>query len=99
MQGVDVRMNYDSMAKMETTFKKANDQIQTSIGEMNKLAKTLEDGALLGLAGTAFSAAIKEKLVTRMRVLAEKMAELQKDINGAVVATRDGVSTAQSRFK
>ena len=31
--------------------------------------------------------------------VADKLQELEGDINGAVLATRDGVTTAQSRFK
>jgi hypothetical protein len=34
-----------------------------------------------------------------MKVVQEKLQELEGDIRGAVSATRDGVSTAKSRFK
>jgi len=59
----------------------------------------MEDGALVGDGGTAYRGAIEGKLLKRMKALDAKMVELVKDIQGAVVATRDGVSTAQSRFK
>jgi uncharacterized protein YukE len=95
----DVKMNYQSMEQMATAFKNAHSQIDTSMNEMKKLAKMMEDGALVGMGGDAFAAAISQKLLRRMQVLSDKMAELQGDINGAVAATRDGVSTAQSRFK
>jgi uncharacterized protein YukE len=95
----DVKMNYDSMDRMEKAFKQANQQLQSSMSEMSKVAKTLEDGALLGTAGDAFRDGINSKLLKRMKVITDKMAELEKDIHGAVIATRDGVSTAQSRFK
>ena len=35
----------------------------------------------------------------RMKALHEKMQQMEGDIQGAIVATHDGVSTAQSRFK
>lgn len=95
----DVRMNYDSMERMQKAFHQAHQQLETSMREMDKLAKTMEDGALLGTAGDAFRDAIKSKLLKRMKVIQEKMKELEGDIHGAVLATRDGVSTAQSRFK
>jgi uncharacterized protein YukE len=95
----DVKMNYDSMDRMEKAFKQANQQLQSSMTEMGKVAKTLEDGALLGTAGDAFRDAINSKLLKRMKVITDKMAELEKDVHGALIATRDGVSTAQSRFK
>ncbi len=95
----DVRMNYDSMERMQKAFHQAHQQLETSMREMDKVAKTMEDGALLGTAGDAFRDAIKSKLLKRMKVIQEKMKELEGDIHGAVIATRDGVSTAQSRFK
>lgn len=96
----DVKMNYDSMKKMEDAFSAAAKQLDESMRTMQKLAKMMEDGALVGDGGTAYRSAIEQKLLKRMKDLHAKMLELAtKDIPGAVVATRDGVSTAQSRFK
>ena len=95
----DVKMNYDSMERMAKAFHGAHQQVSDSMREMEKIAKSMEDGALQGDAGKAFVEAIRTKLMKRMQVIAEKLQELEKDIQGAVSATRDGVSTAQSRFK
>lgn len=95
----DVRMNYGSMERMQKSFHQAHRQIEDSMREMDKIAQMMEGGALLGVGGDAFRDAIKSKLLRRMKTLAEKMQELEGDIRGAVQATRDGVSTAQSRFK
>ncbi|MBM4423810.1 MAG: hypothetical protein FJ030_10505 [Chloroflexi bacterium] len=95
----DVRMNYNSMEQMQKTFHQAHQQIDETSREMEKVAKLMEDGALLGYAGDAFREAIRSKLAKRLKALGEKMQELERDINGAIIATRDGVSTAQSRFK
>jgi len=95
----DVKMNYGSMEKMEKEFKAANKQIEESMQAMKKIGKMAEGGALNGLGGDAFQDAILQKLLPRMTKLAEKMAELSQDMKGAVSATRDGVKTAQSRFK
>lgn len=95
----DVRMNYGSMEEMAKAFHQGHQQLETTMTEMDKVAKSLEDGALNGMAGDAFRDAIQAKLKKRLKVLAEKMQELEGDIKGAVSATRDGVSTAQSRFK
>jgi uncharacterized protein YukE len=96
---VDVRMNYSSMEKMEQEFNGAAKQLDESMREMKKIAKTMEDGALHGMGGDAFRDAIMQKLLPRMQKLEEKMIELSSDIDGAVRATRDGVKTAKSRFK
>jgi uncharacterized protein YukE len=95
----DVKMNYGSMESMEKAFHQAQQQVQDSITQMEKVAKSLEDGALLGSAGDAFKDAIRSKLEKGMKTIADQMGGLEKDINGALIATRDGVSTAQSRFK
>src|SRR5512146_100003 len=95
----DVRMNYGSMEEMAKAFSQAKQQMDETSAAMEKIAKAMEDGALLGTAGDAFRDAIRSKLIKRIKVIADKMKEMEGDIKGAVVATRDGVSTAQSRFK
>jgi len=96
---VDVRMNYGSMEKMEKEFRGAHKQVDESMREMKKLAKMMEDGALEGLGGDAFRNAIMQQLLPRMKVISEKMAELEKDMRGAVRATRDGIKDAKLRFQ
>lgn len=95
----DVKMNYGSMENMAKAFHQAQQQVQDSITQMEKVAKSLEDGALLGSAGDAFKDAIRSKLEKGMKTIADQMGGLEKDINLALIATRDGVSTAQARFK
>ena len=95
----DVKMNYNSMDSMQKAFHQAAAQVQESTTEMEKVAKSLEDGALLGAAGDAFKDAIRSKLEKRMKDISDEMSRLEQDINGALVATRDGITTATSRFK
>jgi WXG100 family type VII secretion target len=95
----DVKMNYETMERMSKAFSAAEKQIQDTMRSMQNIAKMMEGGALQGEGGTAFQGAIQQKLIPRLKKLEAKMAELSKDITGAVQATRDGVSTAQSRFK
>jgi len=98
MSKPDVRMNYSSMERMSKEFANAARQIQDSSTQMEKLAKMMEDGALVGMGGDQFRDAIRSKLMKKMKVLNAKMSELSKDIKDAVSATRDGVSTARNRF-
>lgn len=92
------RMNYPEMEKMKKEFKKAQQQIGSSIQQMKKVAKMAEDGALHGTGGNAFQEAIGKKLVPRMKVLEEKMGELGQDIDNAVQASKGAISKARSRF-
>jgi uncharacterized protein YukE len=95
---VDVKMNYGSMDKMKTAFKQAHTQLNQSMEEMKKLSKMMADGALNGDGGTAFEDAINRKLMKRMKALHEKMQQMEKDIQLAVEAKKEGVTTAKGRF-
>jgi uncharacterized protein YukE len=95
----DVRMNYASMERMEKAFRQAAQTIEQTMRTANEISRLMENGALQGQAGDQFRAAINDKLNKRLQVLQAKMQELSQDVKGAVQATRDGISTAQSRFK
>lgn len=95
----DVRMNYGSMERMEKAFRQAAQTIDATTRMATEASKLMEAGALQGEAGDMFRAAINDTLNKRLKVLQEKMLELAQDIKGAVQATRDGVTNAQSRFK
>jgi WXG100 family type VII secretion target len=95
----DVRMNYGSMEQMAKSFHQAHEQLEQTIGEMDKVVKMMEGGALVGDGGQAFMEALNHKLKKRLQVLKEKMRELEGDVHGAVARTRDGVQTAKTRFQ
>lgn len=96
---IDTRMNYASMERMQRAFEQAARTIEDTARKMQQIERQMEGGALQGEAGDAFRDALRSKLAPRLNVLRDKMAELAKDIHGAVIAKRDGVATAQSRFK
>jgi len=66
--------------------------------KMKQLGQQMEEGALLGDAGSDFKEAINGVLLGKIIRIEAKMRELQRDLNGAVAKTRDGVDTAESRF-
>lgn len=99
MSGIDTRMNYSSMERMQKAFTQAATTLETTARSAKEIARMMQGGALQGMAGDAFVEAINSKLMPRLKVLNEKMTELAGDIGGAISATRDGVKTAQSRFK
>lgn len=95
---VDVKMNYGSMDKMKTAFKQAHTQLNNSMDQMKSLAQMMQNGALQGDAGAAFVNAINRTLMKRMKALHEKMMQMEKDIQEAVNAKKEGVTTAKGRF-
>jgi len=95
----DVKMNYGSMEKMAKEFKGASKAVDEAQNAVTKLFLKCTEGALVGQGGDAYTDALMSKLLPRLIFLGLKMEELEQDIKGAVSATRDGVKTAQSRFK
>jgi WXG100 family type VII secretion target len=94
----DVRMNYESMETMASAFFKAAEQLDETMGEMQKVAQQMEGGALVGQGGSAFVDAIQSQLVPAMNIMRDKLSEMGEDINAAVKFTRDGVESARSKF-
>jgi uncharacterized protein YukE len=94
----DVRMKFDSMEKMKSEFDNAAKQLDESMREMQKIAKMMDDGGLLGMGGDAFRDAIMQKLLPKMKKLEEKMTQMSGDMDGAIRFTRDGESKSKSRF-
>lgn len=99
MASVDTRMNYSSMENMQKAFTQAASTLENTARSAKEIARMMQGGALQGMAGDAFVEAINSKLTPRLKALNEKMTELASDIKGAIQFTRDGVKTAQSRFK
>lgn len=94
----DIKVKFESMERMKSEFDGAAQQLQTSMREMQKIAKMMDDGALLGMGGSAFRDAITQKLLPKMKMLEEKMTQMSGDIDGFVRFTRDGESKSKSKF-
>jgi len=94
----DVRMNYESMDTMADQFFKAAEQLDDTMGDMQKVAQMMEGGALHGNTGSAFVDAIQSQLVPAMNIMRDKLSEMGEDIKAAVEFTRDGVTSARSKF-
>jgi WXG100 family type VII secretion target len=95
---VDFKMNYEMMEQMSRVFRQCVERMQDTVSEMLTIADSMEDGVLVGEAGTAFCDGLRGRLVPSINRLGEKFDELSRDIDGAVRKTRDGDSDAASRF-
>jgi WXG100 family type VII secretion target len=95
----DVQMDYDMMDDMARLFRDGSQQLGDTIQAMQAIAGRLEDGALLGKGGDAFAQAIRNRLISRLGRLQDKLDELSGDVYGALVDLRDGDTEAASRFK
>jgi len=95
----DVQMDFDLMEDMARLFKEGSQHMEDLIRAMQEIANRLDDGALLGRGGHAFSEAIRDKLNSRIGLLQDKLDELSLDVYGALVDLRDGDTESASRFK
>lgn len=79
-----IKMDYAKMESMVRTFRQGSQQLQETTQQMRTIAKTLENGALLGRGGDAFVNSINTKLVPSITRLNQKFEELAKDVQKAM---------------
>lgn len=93
-----IKLNYPLMEEMTKTFSQAAEQLEGLQGEMQNIANTLEEGALLGRGGSAFTEAIRDKLCPAISRLSEKMEELDGDVQFAMKQFRDEADPTTARL-
>lgn len=93
-----IKMDYGLMEEMSKTFQEGAQQLQQTHREMQQLAQMLEDGALLGKGGAAFTAAINGKLCTSITKLEQKFTQLDQNIRGAVQDMKAADNTSKGKF-
>ncbi len=78
-----IKMDYGMMEDMNRTFLQGVEQMQDTMQQMQSIANTFEDGALLGKGGSYFTDAVRGKLCPAIARLIEKFEELANDVNDA----------------
>jgi WXG100 family type VII secretion target len=89
MMADEIKLNYPLMEEMTATFRQAGEKLEELLQDMQGVASTLEDGALVGRGGSAFTEAIRDKLCPAITRLAEKMQEMDQDVQFAMKQFRD----------
>jgi WXG100 family type VII secretion target len=80
----EIKMDYGLMEDMNRTFLQGVEQLQDTMQAMQNVANEMDDGALLGRGGTAFTEAIRGKLCPAVSRLTDKFQELAEDIQKAM---------------
>ena len=93
-----IKMDYGLMEDMSQTFKQGVEQLQDTNQVMQNSANELEDGALLGRGGVAFTEAIRGKLCPAIARLTEKFEELAGDIQKAMDDMQSADSTTERMY-
>ncbi len=94
-----IKLDYAKAEQMIRTFQQGKEQLQRSIQEMQGLATTIEEGALLGQGGDAFVDAIRTKLIPATTKLSNKFDELAKDVGMAVKYMQEADRTSKGLYK
>jgi len=93
-----IKMDYGLMEDMNRTFLQGVEQLQDTMQAMQHIATEMEDGALLGQGGAAFTEALRDKLSPAISRLIEKFEELAADVNAAMEDMRSADETSQRMF-
>lgn len=93
-----IKMDYGLMEEMSQTFQQGVEQLENTMQEMQSIANALEDGALLGRGGAAFTDAIRGKLCPAIARMTDKFNELAGDIQKAMADMKSADSTSQQQF-
>ncbi len=94
-----IKMDYPKMQAMSATFKQGVQQLETTTQQMRSIAKTLENGALLGKGGTAFADAINSKLCPTLERMRAKFDELSKDVEKAMADMKAADTRTVQEFR
>ena len=94
----EIKMDYGLMEDMSRTFIQGVEQLQDTNQAMQSIANEMEDGALLGSGGVAFTEAIRGKLCPAITRLTDKFQELSEDINKAMEDMRSADSSTESMY-
>ncbi|MEI6042875.1 MAG: WXG100 family type VII secretion target [Chloroflexota bacterium] len=93
-----IKLEYDAAEDMARTFDQGANRLQTVLQEVQKIAKTLEDGALLGRGGESFVEAINGNFTTSLTKLIEKYEELKGDVEAAINYMKEADAKSQGLF-
>jgi len=80
----EIKMDYPLMDEMKRTFADGRQHLADTTNELKAIAEKLEQGALLGNAGSALTDAVKGTLMSAVSKLSDKFEELEGDIQFAV---------------
>lgn len=94
----EIRVVYEDMEAMSKAFAQGGETLEDVLQEMQSIANALEDGALLGDGGEAFTDAIRSRLAPAISRLIDKFRELDGDVQAAVAYARQADARSKGMF-
>jgi len=93
-----IKLDYELADEMVATFQQGVEQLQDTMQEMQHIANMLEEGALLGQGGQAFTEAIRNKLAPAISRLTDKFQELAGDVQAAKQYMMEADAKSKAQF-
>lgn len=94
----EIKLVYATAEEMIQTFQRGVEQLDNTLQEMQSIANTLEEGALLGRGGEAFTNAIRSQLSPAISRLNDKFQELAGDVQQAIRYMQEADKTSAGKF-
>lgn len=94
----EIKLDFGLAEDMAKTIKESYEKLQDLSQEMQNIANTLEEGALLGRGGATFVDAIRGQLAPSLAKFIEKFEELEGDIHEAMDFMRESDDTSAGKF-
>lgn len=79
-----IKLNYPAMQEMAQQCKAASQRLTETARLAQSIGQEMQNGALVGDAGDAFTNAIQSALLPAVQKLSQKFEEIAKDITGAI---------------
>lgn len=79
-----IKLNYPAMQEMAQQCKAASQRLMETARLAQQSAQEMQNGALVGDAGDAFSHALLNAFLPAVQKLSQKFEEIAKDITGAI---------------
>jgi WXG100 family type VII secretion target len=94
----EIKLDFGLAEDMAKAIKESYEKLQDISQEMQNIANTLEEGALLGRGGALFVDAIRGQLCPSLAKFIEKFEEIEGDIHEAMEFMRESDDTSAGKF-
>lgn len=93
-----IKLNKPMAQEMAQSFDQGAEHLQDIMQEMHSIANTMEEGALLGRTGAAFTEALRDTLCGRISRLVDKFNEMAGDVRKAIELMEKAEQENKDRF-
>ena len=94
----DMQMDYDDNEEMATLLRRAAEELRQVSSMARQWSTRLREGALLGEAGEALASAFDGTLSPRVLAMADKAAEMERDVLAAIEAFKAAATQSIGRL-